>query len=253
MTVQTLAAPDIELRSYGREYRSHRHDFHQFVLPMTGVLELDTPSGARRVDAGNGVVIPSGQRHGFAGRGANHFVVVDVASDWSTRLFERSVREPAIAIDHTVRHHLAFVAERRLQTRLSEHFRRHWCALLIETLEAYDRTPTGIDTRFVRATRWIDRHLGVALHARDVATAIGISPERLRTLFHEKAGCTPREWIASARLERAARELATTGRPIAEIALGCGFSDQSAFTRAFTRAYGDPPARWRRRCGTPEH
>jgi AraC-like DNA-binding protein len=33
--------------------------------------------------------------------------------------------------------------------------------------------------------------------------------------------------------------------PLAEIAAHCGFADQSHFTRAFGRAYGAPPGRYR--------
>lgn len=247
MTSPALSSPDIDLRTYAREYRSHRHGFHQIVLPMAGVLELDTPRGGRRVDAGTGVVIPAGEHHGFAGRGANRFVVVDVAADHDARVFEHSVREPAVTINRAIQHHLTFVAERLIQHPLSEHFRRHWTALLIEVLDAPDSAAHGTDTRFGRATAWIDRQPGLDLHTRDVAAAVGLSPAQLRTLFRRNAGCTPREWIAAARLDRGLRLLADTNRPIAEIALACGFGDQTAFTRALARVHGEPPARWRRR------
>lgn len=247
MITQTLPAPTIDLRTYAREYRSHHHGFHQIVLPMTGVLELETPRGDRRVDAGTGVVIRAGDRHAFAGQGANRFVVVDIAADHDAPLFERSGREPAVPVGPAVQHHLTFAVERLMQTPLSEHFRRHWTALLIEALDTPDRTPDGTDALFARATGWIERHLATDLHTRDVAAAVGLSPARLRTLFREQAGCTPREWIAAARLDRGLRQLAKTDRPIAEIALACGFGDQSAFTRAFACVHGEPPARWRRR------
>jgi AraC family transcriptional regulator len=34
--------------------------------------------------------------------------------------------------------------------------------------------------------------------------------------------------------------------PLAEIALDCGFSEQSHFTRTFTRMVGTSPGEWRR-------
>jgi AraC-like DNA-binding protein len=37
-----------------------------------------------------------------------------------------------------------------------------------------------------------------------------------------------------------------TSLPLAEIALACGYADQSAFTRAFGRATGLTPAAYRR-------
>ncbi len=254
MTTHGLPVPAIDMRTYAAEYCSHRHDYHQIVLPLRGMLELDTSRGSRLVDAGTGVVIPAGEHHGFSGCGANRFVVVDIAADNHARLFERCLREPAVAIDRGVRHHLAFVTERLAQGSLSDHFRRHWAALLIDSLEAPEGTAARSASLFARATAWIDNHLRAELYTRDVAAAIGLSPARVRTLFQEQAGCSPREWIAAARLDHATRQLRSTNRAIADIALASGFSDQSAFTRAFSRMHGEPPARWRRqRSGSREH
>jgi AraC-like DNA-binding protein len=237
----------VDLRHYGGEYRSHRHEFHQLVLPLSGVLDMDTGAGVRRVDASAGIVLTAGQRHGFSARGSNRFVVVDVPAVRDCRLFERALREPAVRIDDAVRHHIAFVAERLARAPLPERFQRQWTALLIDTLELPGVPDVAGDARFARAAGWISRHLHEAFDAADVAAAVGLSPARLRALFHRRAGCTPREWIAAARLDRAGHLLASTDRPISDIALACGFGEQSALTRAFTRRHGEPPARWRRR------
>jgi AraC-like DNA-binding protein len=47
-------------------------------------------------------------------------------------------------------------------------------------------------------------------------------------------------------LERAAYRLITTGDELLPIALDAGYSSHEAFTRAFRRAYGQSPSRWRR-------
>ena len=46
-------------------------------------------------------------------------------------------------------------------------------------------------------------------------------------------------------LERAAYRLLTTGLPVVDVAFEAGFGSHEAFTRAFTRAYGVAPSRWR--------
>jgi AraC-like DNA-binding protein len=51
------------------------------------------------------------------------------------------------------------------------------------------------------------------------------------------------------RLEHALAELDTTDDPIAEIAQRCGYYDQSAFTRHFTKVVGMSPGAYRRRRG----
>jgi AraC family transcriptional regulator len=43
-----------------------------------------------------------------------------------------------------------------------------------------------------------------------------------------------------------ARRLIAAGKPLAEIALSCGFADQSQLTRVFSRYVGLSPAVYRR-------
>jgi len=48
-------------------------------------------------------------------------------------------------------------------------------------------------------------------------------------------------------LERAAYRLVTSANTVLDVAVEAGYSSHEAFTRAFTRAYGVAPTRWRRR------
>ncbi|HSH42600.1 MAG TPA: AraC family transcriptional regulator [Arenicellales bacterium] len=208
---------------------------------------METAAGVRRVDASAGIVLTAGQLHGFAASGANRFVVVDVPGVRDCRLFERALREPAVHIDNAVRHHIAFIAERLARAPLPESLQAQWTALLIDALELPGADNTTADARFARAAGWISQHLHEAFDTADVAAAVGLSPAGLRALFHRRVGQPPRDWISAARIDRAARLLVTTDRPISDIALACGFGEQSALTRAFKRRHGEPPARWRRR------
>jgi hypothetical protein len=51
-------------------------------------------------------------------------------------------------------------------------------------------------------------------------------------------------------LERAGYQLITTDRDVLSIALDAGYSSHEAFTRAFRRAFGQAPSRWRQRPST---
>jgi len=50
-------------------------------------------------------------------------------------------------------------------------------------------------------------------------------------------------------LERAAYRMITTTAPLIDIAVEAGYGSHEAFTRAFTKAYGVPPAAWRKKPG----
>jgi AraC-like DNA-binding protein len=64
-----------------------------------------------------------------------------------------------------------------------------------------------------------------------------------------------RTWITRRRVEAAQALMLTTSIPLSEIALRCGMSDQSHFTRAFRRVVGDTPYSWRqtRRGAMPDN
>jgi AraC-like DNA-binding protein len=57
------------------------------------------------------------------------------------------------------------------------------------------------------------------------------------------------QYLASWRMQLAARRLADGDAKVAAIALDVGYDSEAAFSRAFRRATGVPPAEWRRRQG----
>jgi AraC-like DNA-binding protein len=61
------------------------------------------------------------------------------------------------------------------------------------------------------------------------------------------AGEPPAAFRRRVLLERAAYRMLTTSAPLIDIAVEAGYGSHEAFTRAFTRAYGVPPAQWRRK------
>jgi AraC family transcriptional regulator len=64
--------------------------------------------------------------------------------------------------------------------------------------------------------------------------------------FKAATGVTPSHWLQQYRVEMAMQLLGTTALPIAEIAIECGFADQSHFTRVFSRFAGSSPRTWRK-------
>ncbi len=87
-----------------------------------------------------------------------------------------------------------------------------------------------------------NREMSIAM----VAEQIGVHPVHLARAFRRHFGCTPGDYLRHCRLERGARMLETSPRPLSEIAYAAGFGDQSHFTRAFKRAYATTPGAYRR-------
>lgn len=82
-----------------------------------------------------------------------------------------------------------------------------------------------------------------------MARTVGVSVSRLHALFRSERGSMPHGWLLDCRLRRACEWPAGSGRPVAEIALAAGFSEQSALTRAMRLAMDTTPAAYRRAHG----
>jgi AraC family transcriptional regulator len=80
----------------------------------------------------------------------------------------------------------------------------------------------------------------------DIAASLGISRSHLSRLVTAAAAEPPSALRRRLLLERAAYRLATSDGTVRDIATDAGYDSHEAFSRAFSRAYGVPPARWRR-------
>jgi AraC family transcriptional regulator len=81
----------------------------------------------------------------------------------------------------------------------------------------------------------------------ELSRCVGRHPVQISRQFHHYFGCTIGEYIRRVRVARAQSLLSRRDLKIAEIALACGFSDQSHFTKAFRRLAGMPPHQYRLR------
>ena len=68
----------------------------------------------------------------------------------------------------------------------------------------------------------------------------------LADLFVRRVGRPPAAYVTEVRLTAAAAQLRDTTEPIQAIASKVGYASEAAFSRAFSRRYGEAPSRWRR-------
>lgn len=80
----------------------------------------------------------------------------------------------------------------------------------------------------------------------DLAKACRLSPSYFGRSFKQTFNCPPHRWLITQRIEHAKNLITSTCLPLCEIAICAGFSDQSHFTRAFSKHMRSSPAAWRR-------
>ena len=96
------------------------------------------------------------------------------------------------------------------------------------------------------AVRRVQTQYAEPLTVRELARRAGLSvyqfEQRIRRIFHITAG----QLIQKVRMDAAVQRLRESSASIAEVAVECGYSDQSAFTRKFHRTVGISPSEYRR-------
>jgi AraC-like DNA-binding protein len=105
----------------------------------------------------------------------------------------------------------------------------------------------GLTARQLRdALEYIEANLSQEVSLSDVADACATSVSSLTRGFKTALGISPHRWVLNRRIALAQRLIYERATPLSEIAISCGFADQSHLTRVFVRNVGSPPTVWRR-------
>ncbi|PMR72196.1 AraC family transcriptional regulator [Halomonas heilongjiangensis] len=156
-------------------------------------------------------------------------------------------------IAHFIRFALSESTDKRpggeaLLERLSE-------AMFVELMRRYLEAMPEEQSNWFAGLR--DRHVGRALallHQRPgeawtidkLADYVGLSRSALHERFARFTGHAPMHYLAKWRMQVAAGLLRQSSASVASIALEVGYESEAAFSRAFRRETGLPPATWRR-------
>jgi AraC family transcriptional regulator len=101
-------------------------------------------------------------------------------------------------------------------------------------------------SKLSRAKQLLMEKSSQKLHLADIASECGLSRQYFTKSFKATVGVTPHRWLQQYRIKKAKDLLQNTSHRIADIAIECGFADQSHFTRVFVTLTGATPAAWRR-------
>ncbi|WP_395701922.1 helix-turn-helix domain-containing protein [Aquabacterium sp.] len=234
-----LPGPRFTVRSYHDEGGVHAHAHAQAVLPLHGSMQLVMGGQQGEVRSGQGVLIPAGLAHDFDASGPNRFVVLDFDCELATGRF--------FALDGGLSHLLAYVQSLAARSSLPPDVQRHAGALLSEAVRERAGPPAPAGSALVQqALALMQQRLAESWRVDSLAAALGCSARQLHDAFRHLRQQGPAECLAELRLEAATALLRHGALPIAEIALRCGYSEQSALTRAMRRRWGQTPAALRR-------
>jgi AraC-like DNA-binding protein len=85
----------------------------------------------------------------------------------------------------------------------------------------------------------------------ELATAVGVSRSALIARFTRYLSDPPMAYLTGWRLRLGAQALTSSSKGVADVAAAVGYESEAAFNRAFKRAFGVPPAQYRRQTRKP--
>jgi AraC family transcriptional regulator len=97
-----------------------------------------------------------------------------------------------------------------------------------------------------RAKELLAANLAANITLDDLARECKLSIRHFTRAFRGSTRMSPHAWLLHHRVEKAKGLLIDSPRVLSDVALDCGFADQSHFTRTFQRVVGISPGAWRR-------
>lgn len=96
-----------------------------------------------------------------------------------------------------------------------------------------------------RSIDYIEEHLQDGIGLEDLAALAGFSPYHYCRVFQYSVGISVMDYVRQRRMAHAAAEL-VTGQRVLDVAVKYGFDTHAGFTKAFRKALGLTPERYRR-------
>ena len=103
------------------------------------------------------------------------------------------------------------------------------------------------DPAIGRALTLMHARLNHEWTAEALAAEVGMSRSAFADRFTSLIGAPPMRYLTNWRMQVAAGKLRESRQSISQIAFDVGYDSEAAFTRAFRREMGQPPATWRKR------
>lgn len=211
-------------------------------------------------DKGQVDVIPAFLNHQTSWGQDVEFSVIAICPAWLNRTVQAQMQRdveliPQVSINDPVIRQLAIALKTELQTgclsgRLyGESLGTAIAARLVQNYAI--RKPAfkahGLSRlQIARIIDYIKANLAKDLSILDLATLAGMSESYFSRSFKQSVGVTPYRYLIQQRVERAKKLLKQQNVPISQIALRCGFANQTHLTKVFRQTTGTTPKAYQR-------
>ena len=242
----------IEAQFHGNAFDLHRHDTYAIGVTLSGVQRFHYRGAVQNSLAGQVIVLHPDELHdGGAGTedGLRYRILYlepSLLTDCLGGAPLPFVRD-AVVSDPTLRATL-LSALTPLDEELDELFVADFVAQLAQQLKRHAGQPAKPAGKTAwraaaLARDYLEDNAERPVRSDELEAITGLDRYALSRHFRATYATSPHRFLLMRRLQRA-RRMIKAGEPLAEIAAGAGFSDQSHFNRHFKKAFGLTPGRW---------
>ncbi|HVT41117.1 MAG TPA: AraC family transcriptional regulator [Gemmatimonadaceae bacterium] len=240
--------------SRGLEVGMHAHTQPLCSLVLEGEFTERRSRGSTDCLCGNVLFHPREEAHGHRFREPSRLFNIQFSGAWLAWLDEHGVRLPRSP--RVIRRGLApaFLAHVRHEVRRNDSasaLATEGAVLsLVAELARLPTTDERLAPRWLsHVTELLEASLSRAPGLAELAAVAGVHPAHLARTFQRFHGCSAGEYARRLQVERARRGLLANDRPLSQVALDAGFSDQPHFTRTFRAHLGVTPGEYRKAMG----
>ena len=258
-TVQTASFQFAELEATvpEREVPRHRHETPHFVLVLRGIYLTDAGNQDGPCSSSTLIFNPAGTTHRDCFRSRNGRFLSITPTLKPSRLLNRASPVARLVAGGslcslagmliTEAIEREFEREKRPSSLVLESLGLELIGQLLRPEERIESLCTPDWLLRTKTNEMIEDCAGSEITIADLAAAVAVHPVYLARAFRKHFGNSPGKYLRRKRLLRVRRLLIDTRLPLVEVALRCGFSDQSRMTHAFTSEFGIAPGCYRRR------
>ena len=224
----------------------HSHISPYLSLLLTGQYKETVGSIENEIDGPTAIVHSAGECHHdvFGSRGAT-IINIDMPDDWFDAVLSRSrTVYTGLNVNAAI---TSLTREMSGKSEGAGWFVESAVLQLIGTLVRQRQKRHSDPSWLQNITVYLQDTYSRNTPLGELAAIAGVHPVHLARHFQKAHGCTVGAYVRSLRINRALGDLSQSKKPIADIALEHGFSDQSHLTRLIRLTTGVTPARWRKK------
>ncbi len=227
----------LSIRAYSLNKIGHSHSFHQLVIPLRGIINIEVDEHQGKVTPGECLVIKKGNLHHFTANTKARFLVADMEYLPENISLSNTI---VFSINQLCIRFINFL-EIQLEHQVDEELERISYLMFFE-LMSKQTLLKPLNNKIRDVVEFVENNLTEELPIAKLASISCLSPTQFKKRFKEQVGSTAAQYVTQLRMEKAKALLVNTDYPLTVVAEKVGYTDFTAFSRRFSKYFGLSPS-----------